>query len=185
MHASHTARTIRKQRVGDLQPMLGIINSAAEAYRGVIPADCWREPYMSSEELQSEIAAGVDFVCCDIGDQLVGLMGVQPVHNVTLIRHAYVSPDRQSHGIGGALLAHLRAQTMPPILIGTWAAASWAIRFYERHGFELVSDAVKKPLLETYWTVSPRQIETSVVLAFPPLSDPGALELLRRRADRG
>lgn len=144
-----------------------IINAAAEAYRGVIPADCWHEPYMSSEELAAEIAAGVEFSGAEFSGVLIGVMGIQPVEDVRLIRHAYVDPARQGEGVGGALLRHLLgAVPRGRILVGTWAAATWAIDFYERHGFRLVGSTEKDALLERYWTISPRQVETSVVLSY-------------------
>lgn len=149
--------------------MLAIINAAAEAYRGVIPSDCWHEPYMSSAQLEREIEAGVAFSGYETGGELIGVMGIQQVRDVDLIRHAYVLPGNQGRGVGSSLLEHLRATTTRRILIGTWAAAEWAIRFYRRHGFELVSGQDKASLLRTYWTISDRQIETSVVLAHPPL----------------
>jgi GNAT superfamily N-acetyltransferase len=170
--------TIRSVGAGEIAAALAIINAAAEAYRGVIPDDCWRHPYMSADELRSEIAAGVALAGCEIDGALAGVMGVQRVRNVTLIRHAYVSPAYQGRGVGGALLVHLYDQQQGPILIGTWAAATWAIRFYERYGFELVSTARAKVLLNAYWTVSPRQIETSVVLARPALDDEGVAALI-------
>jgi GNAT superfamily N-acetyltransferase len=160
--------TIRACREDDHAAVLAIINAAAEAYRGVIPADRWHDPYMPRAELDSEIAAGVAFWSCEDDGALVGVMGVQPVREVDLIRHAYVLPDRQRHGVGGALLQHLRRLSTRRMLVGTWAAANWAIRFYQRHGFELVSPERKLELLNTYWTVPDRQIETSVVLADPP-----------------
>lgn len=129
-------------------------------------------------ELRSEIEAGIAFMGCEIDGQLAGVMGIQPVHNVDLIRHAYVAPGRQGQGIGTALIAHLRGGAERQILVGTWTAASWAIGFYERHGFRLVPDNVKAPLLRTYWTVSERQIETSVVLAFPYLDADAAATLM-------
>jgi GNAT superfamily N-acetyltransferase len=159
--------TIRRCRDEDVAEILAIINSAAIAYRGVIPADCWHEPYMSLAELQREIAAGVAFSGFEIEGELIGVMGIQAVRDVDLIRHAYVRPGRQRSGIGAALLEHLRRQSTRRILIGTWAAASWAIDFYRRHGFELVSPERKVELLKTYWTISDRQIETSVVLVSP------------------
>ena len=149
--------------------MLAIINSAAEAYRGVIPSDCWHEPYMSATQLERDIAAGVQFSGYEADGELIGVMGIQRVRDVDLIRHAYVLPGNQGRGIGGSLLTHLRASTTRRILIGTWAAAEWAIRFYRGHGFELVSPQDKASLLKTYWRISERQIETSVVLAHPPL----------------
>lgn len=141
-----------------------IINDGARKYRGVIPADCWHEPYMPAGALDREIAAGVAFWGYEAGGVLTGVMGIQNVKDVTLIRHAYVKSGHQGRGIGGALLAHLRALTARPILIGTWAAASWAIGFYQRHGFVLATPERVPLLLRTYWTVSDRQIETSVVL---------------------
>jgi GNAT superfamily N-acetyltransferase len=134
----------------------------------VIPADCWHEPYMPLADLQREIAAGVEFWGCEAAEGLVGVMGIQHVRDVDLIRHAYVRPDCQGRGIGSRLLEHLRRGTSRPILIGTWADAVWAIRFYERHGFQLVPPARKDALLREYWTITPRQVETSVVLASPP-----------------
>ena len=149
--------------------ILAIINAAAQAYRGVIPADRWHEPYMSRHEIDREIDAGVVFWGYEQDGALVGVMGLQSMRDVDLIRHAYVLPNIQRHGIGGALLAHLRGLSTRPMLIGTWAAADWAIRFYERHGFALVSPARKTQLLKAYWDIPDRQIETSVVLANPPM----------------
>ena len=148
-----------------------IVNAAAEAYRGVIPEDCWHEPYMPLSELASEIAAGVEFWGYEADGALVGVMGIQPVRDVDLIRHAYVFPAHQRDGVGDALLRHLRGRSSRRMLIGTWAAAEWAIRFYQRHGFALVPPERKTALLKTYWTVPDRQIETSVVLANPPLEE--------------
>jgi GNAT superfamily N-acetyltransferase len=148
------------------------VNAAAQAYRGVIPADRWHEPYMSSRELDSEIAAGVSFWGYEADDALVGVMGIQRLPDVDLIRHAYVSPESQRRGIGGALLEHLARSTTRRMLVGTWAAADWAIRFYLRHGFELVSPERKTALLKGYWRIPERQIETSVLLANPPLDAP-------------
>lgn len=150
--------------------MLTIINGAAEAYRGVIPPDCWHEPYVPAAELQAGIAAGIMFIGYEIDGELAGVMGIQSVRNVDLIRHAYVSPAYQGRGIGSALIKHLRAGSSRQILVGTWTAATWAIGFYERHAFQLVSDDAKELLLRTYWKVSERQIETSVVLALPHLT---------------
>lgn len=156
----------------DFPAILAIINAAAEAYRGVIPPDCWHEPYMSGDALRAELAAGVAFSGYEAdGGGLRGVMGLQAVADVKLIRHAYVLPEAQRRGIGGALLRHLRQQSTRRILVGTWAAASWAIDFYQRHGFVLVAPAAKATLLRTYWTIPDRQIETSVVLASPPLDD--------------
>ena len=149
--------------------ILEIVNAAASAYRGVIPPDRWREPYMPAEELDAEIAEGVAFWGYEADGALVGVMGVQPVGDVDLIRHAYVAPARQRRGVGAALLEHLARRTTRRMLVGTWAAAEGAIRFYRRHGFELVSPDATAALLRRYWTIPDRQIETSVVLARPPL----------------
>ena len=142
-----------------------IVNDAGQAYKGVIPADCWAEPYMPQTELIHEIAAGVQFLGYEQDGELVGVMGVQDVQDVTLIRHAYVRTSHRNSGIGGQLLAHLYEQTNRPMRIGTWADASWALRFYQNRGFQLVSAQDKDPLLIKYWTVPPRQREVSVVLA--------------------
>jgi GNAT superfamily N-acetyltransferase len=152
----------------DRSAILAIINGAAEVYRGVIPADRWHEPYMSGHELDSEMAAGVAFWGYEENERLVGVMGLQPVRDVDLIRHAYVLPNCQRQGIGGALLGKLRQLTTRRMLVGTWESADWAIRFYRRHSFELVAPARKTLLLKTYWNIPDRQIEVSVVLASPP-----------------
>jgi GNAT superfamily N-acetyltransferase len=144
--------------------ILAVINSAAEAYRGVIPADRWHDPYMPASALDEEIAAGVRFWGYEDEGELTGVMGVQRVRNVDLIRHAYVRPDVQGQGVGTELLRHLRAVSDGPLLVGTWAAASLAITFYERNGFELVTPDEKERLLREYWSIPDRQIETSVVL---------------------
>ncbi len=149
----------------DLTAIHAIINDAAQAYRGVIPADRWHEPYMSESELRREIESGVAFWGYEEQGELVGVMGIQPVDDVTLIRHAYVRTARRRQGIGSRLLTHLLALGQGPTLIGTWAAASWAIRFYQQHGFRLVTPAQKDRLLRRYWRIPERQIETSVVLA--------------------
>jgi GNAT superfamily N-acetyltransferase len=162
--------------VGDDERLriLAIVNAAAEAYRGVIPADRWSEPYMDAAELDAEIAAGVSFWGADVGPRLVGVMGVQPVGDVHLIRHAYVEPGHQRLGIGGQLLRELRGATPGRMLVGTWADALWAIRFYARHGFVQVSPEQRTRLLRTYWSIPERQVETSVVMADPPLGDAAA-----------
>lgn len=162
---------IRLCRDDDSTAILAIINAAADTYRGVIPDDRWHEPYMPADELAHEIAAGVAFWVYETDGVLLGAMGLQPVRDVDLIRHAYVLPGNQRRGIGGDLLAHLRRLSRRRMLVGTWAAADWAIRFYQRHGFALVSPASKAALLKTYWTIPDRQIETSVVLASPPLEE--------------
>ncbi len=156
---------IRACRESDIPAILTLVNAAAEAYRGIIPPDRWKEPYMPDHELADEIAAGVNFQIFEELDALKGVMGVQEVKDVTLIRHAYVDPEAQAQGIGGALLADCRGLARGPLLIGTWAAADWAIRFYEKHGFQQTSTAEKELLLRTYWTIPERQVETSVVLA--------------------
>src|SRR5436305_7534964 len=145
--------------------IVAIVNGAAEAYRAVIPADRWHEPYMDPSELDGEIARGVAFWGYEADGSLLGVMGIQPVHDVVLIRHAYVVPGSQRRGVGGALLAHLRRLTAERMLVGTWAAADWAIRFYRRNGFELVSPERRRALLAAYCTIPDRQVETSVVLA--------------------
>ena len=155
----------------DFPAILAIINAAAEAYRGVIPPDRWHDPYMSGDALRAELAAGVAFCGYEADDALCGVMGLQTVRDVDLIRHAYVLPEHQRSGIGGALLRHLQRQSTRRILVGTWAAATWAIDFYQRHGFVPVAPATKAALLKKYWTIPDRQIETSVVLASPPLDN--------------
>lgn len=142
-----------------------IINDGASAYKGIIPADRWHEPYMSVEELQAQIDDGVKFYCYVEGEQMIGVMGIQHKEDVTLIRHAYVRTTARNKGIGGKLLQHLSTLVTNPILIGTWADASWAIGFYEKHGFRLVSFTEKEQLLRKYWNIPLRQIDTSVVLA--------------------
>lgn len=156
---------IRQCDSSEFEIIYEIINDAAQAYKGVIPGDRWKEPYMSKDELQHEIDEGVIFWGYEEDGELVGVMGIQHVQDVTLIRHAYVRTTKQNQGIGGILLSHLRKQTTRPILIGTWADAVWAIRFYEKRGFRLVSSEEKTRLLRKYWSVPERQIETSVVLA--------------------
>jgi GNAT superfamily N-acetyltransferase len=161
---------IRPCRADERGAILEIVNAAAEAYRGVIPPDRWREPYMPMDELEAELAAGVAFWGYETDGALVGIMGMQPVRDVDLIRHAYVAPASQRHGVGGALLERLTTGATRRLLVGTWAAADWAIRFYRRRGFEQVSPERKTALLASYWDIPERQIETSVVLAKPPLA---------------
>ncbi len=156
---------IRPCGPADFADLLAVINDGAAAYRGKIPADRWKEPYMPAAELEEEIAAGVMFWACREDGEIVAVMGLQDVGDVTLIRHAYTRTSHQGRGLGSALLRHLRARTTRPVLIGTWKAATWAIRFYQRHGFRLVSEADKRSLLQRYWTVPERQIQESVVLA--------------------
>jgi N-acetylglutamate synthase-like GNAT family acetyltransferase len=161
--------TIRRCRDSETTTILAIINAAAEAYRGVIPADRWHDPYMSEETLRGGIDAGVAFWGCEIDGELAGVMGIQPVRDVDLIRHAYVRPADQRHGVGASLIQHLCGGTSRQTLVGTWADATWAIAFYRRHGFVLVAGARAAELLRTYWEIPDRQIETSVVLANPPV----------------
>lgn len=156
---------IREFRNSDIDAMLAIVNDAAQAYRGVIPADCWHEPYMSAEEIAAEIADGVVFWIAEEDGQPCGLMGMQDKGEVALVRHAYVSPRHQGKGVGRSLLRHVESLTDKPVLIGTWAAASWAIAFYLRNGFTVVSEEHKESLLRRYWKIPARQVETSVVLA--------------------
>ena len=162
---------IRRSTEADFDAILAIVNEAARAYDGVIPADRYHEPYMPAEELRGEIDAGVVFWAWEEAGprpgvlSVLGVMGIQDVKDVTLIRHAYVRPADQGRGIGARLLAYLRDHTARPLLVGTWADAVWAIRFYEKHGFECVPAAQKAVLLRRYWSVPERQIETSVVLA--------------------
>jgi GNAT superfamily N-acetyltransferase len=163
--------SVRLCKNDEREAILAIVNAAAEAYRGVIPGDRWHDPYMKAGALDDEIAAGVVFWGYEAGGELIGVMGIQAMSDVDLIRHAYVLPGHQRRGAGKELLAHLQRLGERPLLVGTWAAADWAIRFYERNGFELVSEERKTELLKTYWTIPERQIETSVVLAGPPLRD--------------
>ena len=158
------SRRTRVCGAADLGAVLTIVNAAARAYAGIIPEDRWRDPYMSEGALSREVEAGVGFLGHEVDGALVGVMGNQPKGEVTLIRHAYVHPDFQRRGIGGALLTALRARTGDPLLVGTWAAAAWAIDFYQRHGFHLVSVPEKDRLLRMYWSIPARQVETSVVL---------------------
>ena len=160
---------IRPCRADERDAIVAIVNAAAEAYRGVIPADRWHDPYMSRDELDAEIAAGVAFWGCEADAALIGVMGLQPAGEVELIRHAYVLPAQQGRGAGSAMLRHLCALSGRPMLVGTWAAAEWAIRFYERHGFAPAGRERSAELLRAYWDIPERQIETSVVLARPPL----------------
>jgi GNAT superfamily N-acetyltransferase len=159
---------IRLCGITDRDAIHAIVNAAAEAYRGVIPEDRWHDPYMPREELDGEIDAGVVFWGYEDDGELIGVMGIQQVRDVDLIRHAYVKPAAQRRGIGGALMEHITREPPRPLLVGTWAAADWAIAFYERHGFALVTPEQKNELLQTYWTIPDRQIATSVVLANPP-----------------
>jgi N-acetylglutamate synthase-like GNAT family acetyltransferase len=156
---------IRQCTESDFETIFEIINDAAIAYKGVIPCDRWKEPYMSREELRHEINDGVRFWGYEEEGQLIGVMGIQDVKDVTLIRHAYVRTSRRNKGIGGALLVFLQGQAVRKLLIGTWKDAVWAIRFYQRYGFQVVSPQEKDRLLRTYWSIPQRQVETSVVLS--------------------
>ena len=158
---------IRKCTKDDLPTMYVIINDAAQAYKDVIPDDCWHDPYMPLDELKQEIEDGVMFWGIEEEGNLVGVMGIQERGDVTLIRHAYILTSKQNSGIGTNLLHHLEGMTTKPILIGTWAAAIWAIRFYERNGYYPLSRIETERLLKTYWNIPARQIATSVVLANP------------------
>ncbi len=149
----------------DFESIYSIVNDAAKAYKGVIPEDRWKEPYMSRDELNHEIDQGVVFWGYEVDEKLIGVMGIQHIQDVTLIRHAYVRTDSQNQGVGTKLLSELRGQINHPILIGTWADAVWAIGFYEKHGFRIVSKGDKDLLLKKYWSIPERQVETSVVLA--------------------
>jgi GNAT superfamily N-acetyltransferase len=156
---------VRRCSDGDREAIFAIVNAAAEAYRGVIPADRWHEPYMPMSELDEEIGAGVEFWGYEAEGELLGIMGIQRLDEVDLIRHAYVLPESQGQGVGGALIEHLMKTAERPVLVGTWAAAEWAIRFYRGHGFEPVSRERGAELLREHWSIPERQIETSVVLA--------------------
>ncbi len=157
---------IRQYDPQDMPALYRIINDAAMAYKGVIPADRWHEPYMPMDELKNEIAAGVDFLVFeDDTREILGVMGIQPVKDVNLIRHAYVMTKQRRGGIGTALLLELLKRASTGILIGTWKDATWAVSFYEKNGFVRVSEEDKNKLLKKYWNIPRRQIETSVVLA--------------------
>jgi GNAT superfamily N-acetyltransferase len=156
---------IRRCDDRDFEAIFSIINDGAQAYKGIIPADRWAEPYMPAEKLRHEIEDGVVFWGYEEQGTLAGVMGIQPVLDVTLIRHAYVKTCSHGKGIGGLLLSHLRDQASVPVLVGTWADAIWAIRFYQKHEFQLVGSEEKDRLLRKYWTIPERQIETSVVLS--------------------
>ncbi len=160
---------VRPCREDERSVIFEIINAAATAYRGVIPPDRWHSPYMGLRELDAEISAGVVFWACEQAGEVAGVMGIQSVRDVDLIRHAYVRPRHQRAGAGAALISRLRSLSSRRMLVGTWAAAAWAIAFYQKHGFALVAHAEKTALLKTYWSIPDRQVDTSVVLANPPL----------------
>jgi len=156
---------IQRLLLSDFQSIFEVVNDAAQSYKGVIPADRWKEPYMQAEEVKAEIADGVDFYGWRENGALIGIMGIQRVRDVTLIRHAYVLTSHQGGGIGAKLLEYLLSLAHTrQILVGTWGAAWWAIRFYEKHGFRLVSREETNKLLRDYWNIPERQVETSVVL---------------------
>jgi GNAT superfamily N-acetyltransferase len=159
------AMLIRKSVEADCAAMLAIVNDAAQAYRGVIPVDQWREPYMLADELVKEIADGVVFWVAEEEGRLLGVMGIQDKGDVALVRHAYVARTTQRKGVGTRLLRHVEGLADKPLLIGTWADASWAIEFYRRNGFTVVPNSYKDRLLRTYWSIPKRQIEASIVLA--------------------
>ncbi|MFN0040938.1 MAG: GNAT family N-acetyltransferase [Burkholderiales bacterium] len=156
---------IRKSRKVDFSKLLAIINNAALAYQGVIPQDCWQDPYMPQDALRKEMADGVEFWVAEENRQLKGVMGMQDRGEVVLVRHAYVAPASQGKGVGTMLLRHLEALAAKPVLIGTWSDATWAIQFYLRNGYSIVPAQHRGALLQRYWSVSARQVETSVVLA--------------------
>jgi len=156
---------IRECKESDLNTIFEIINDAAQAYKGVIPQDRWHEPYMSLAELRGQIENGIVFWGLERDGQLLGVMGIQDKGDVTLIRHAYVLSRAQKRGIGEKLLQHLQNMTEKPILIGTWSAASWAVLFYQKNGYTLVSEEEKNRLLRRYWSIPERQVKTSLVLA--------------------
>lgn len=158
---------IRRCIQSDFEAIHEIINDAAQAYRGVIPPDRWHEPYMGTDELSDEISGGVIFWGFERDGTLVAVMGIQDRGEVTLIRHAYVRTQDQGKGIGTTLLRHLEGMTVRPILIGTWADAVWAVSFYRKNGYTLVTEEEKDLLLRRYWHIPARQVETSVVLADP------------------
>lgn len=161
---------IRRCTEADLVALYEIINDAAQAYKGVIPADRWHEPYMPLDELQREIADGVEFWGDEVDGELLGVMGIQHRGEVDLIRHAYVRGRARRRGVGTRLLAHLMRSTQKPLLIGTWADARWAVRFYEKNGFRLLTREETGQVLRRFWNIPERQVETSVVLASPAWS---------------
>jgi len=160
---------VRLYKDSDLAALYATINSAAVVYKGVIPADRWKDPYMPEDELAKEIESGVIFWCWDEADTILGVMGIQDVKDVTLIRHAYTHPTHQRLGIGSKLLQYLTTLTTRPLLMGTWADAKWAIKFYEKQGFTMVTEEEKNILLRKYWNIPARQVETSVVLSNTPV----------------
>ena len=164
-HSEVSRLLIRPCRSDESSEILTIINDGASAYRGIIPSDCWHEPYMDAVHLKKELAVGVVFWGAEEDGRLLGVMGLQDMKDVTLIRHAYVRTSHRNRGVGGRLLARLRTLTDRPVLMGTWKAAVWAVRFYEKNGFTMVSEEEKDRLLRKYWDIPDRQVETSCVLA--------------------
>lgn len=160
-----TGMFIRESAAEDFPQILAIINDAAEAYRGVIPPDRWHDPYMPAAELEKQIDEGVQFSVAEEEGRMLGVMGIQDRGDVALVRHAYVSTTIQRGGVGTKLLHHVLGLTHKPVLIGTWTDASWAIGFYQRHGFELLPRQETTQLLRKYWSIPDRQVETSIVLA--------------------
>ena len=153
----------------NFETILEIINDGAPVYKGIIPEDRWHEPYMSREHLQADMNDGVVFWGFTDTSGLSGVMGIQAVHDVTLIRHAYVRTRSRNQGIGARLLRHLRTLAQGSILIGTWADAVWATRFYQNNGFALIEPIKEKDrLLRKYWKIPERQVETSIVLSDQP-----------------
>ena len=157
--------SVREYVDRDFESVYSVINDAAVTFRGVIPDDRWHEPYMPRDELEQELADGVRFSCAELAGNLVGVMGFQSKGDVDLIRHAYVKTDLRGRGIGAVLLGHLEARSERPILLGTWAVATWAIAFYEKHGYRLVAPEDRDRLLREYWSIPERQIEESIVMA--------------------
>jgi len=156
---------IRKGDAGEIAVIADVINDGARAYKDVIPPDRWQEPYMPMDYLTSEVGAGVEFWVDDLAGELVGVMGIQDVKDVTLIRHAYVRTSSRRAGTGSKLIKFLQDLTTRPLLIGTWTDATWAIDFYKKHGFQMITGTEKDALLDIYWTLPQRQIEESIVLA--------------------
>jgi GNAT superfamily N-acetyltransferase len=156
---------IRRSLPEDFFEVLEIINDAASAYKGVIPGDRWHDPYMPEDELRREITGGIEFWVAEEEGRICGVMGIQDKGDVTLIRHAYVRTALRGRGVGTELLKFLESLSAKPVLMGTWREASWAVSFYQKHGYRMVSNEEKDRLLPLYWGVPPRQIETSVVLA--------------------
>ena len=157
---------IRSLTSSEIKTIFRVINESAQAYKGIIPADRWKEPYMPMDELKEEVEAGVKFFGWEEGDALIGVMGFQPIKDTTLIRHAYVLTKYQRRGIGRKLLSYLMSLAKTHVLVGTWKGATWAIQFYEKYGFKLVTPKEKDRLLRKYWNIPERQVETSVVLKF-------------------